>query len=77
MTKQKVLMTDLHCHQRLLEDVTITLPDLARPGAWYLCVNTFGDGEGRYFYKEDQAPRIEHEFCMRPRSVAIFTGRNY
>ncbi len=23
------------------EDVTVTLPELARPGAWYLCVNTF------------------------------------
>ena len=55
------------------EDVTVTLPELARPGAWYLCVNTFGDGDGRYFYEESQEPRI----CMRPRSVAIFTGRNY
>lgn len=59
------------------EDVTVTLPELTRPGAWYLCVNTFGDGEGRYFYEEGQEPRIEHDFCMRPRSVAIFTGRNY
>ena len=59
------------------EDVTVTLPELARPGAWYLCVNTFGDGDGRYFYEESQEPRIEHDFCMRPRSVAIFTGRNY
>ena len=59
------------------EDVTVTLPELARPGAWYLCVNTFGDGNGRYFYEKGQEPRIEHDFCMRPRSVAIFTGRNY
>ena len=22
------------------EDVTVTLPELTRPGAWYLCVNT-------------------------------------
>ena len=57
------------------EDVTVTLPELARPGAWYLCVNTFGDGNGRYFYEKGQEPRIEHDFCMRP--VAIFTGRNY
>ena len=59
------------------EGVTVTLAELARPGAWYLCVNTFGDGDGRYFYEESQEPRIEHDFCMRPRSVAIFTGRNY
>ena len=59
------------------EDVTVTLPELARPGAWYLCVNTFGDGNGRYFYEKGQEPRIEHDFCMRPRSVAIYTGRNY
>lgn len=59
------------------KDVTVTLPELARPGAWYLCVNTFGDGNGRYFYEKGQEPRIEHDFCMRPRSVAIFTGRNY
>ena len=44
------------------EDVTVTLPELARPGAWYLCVNTFGDGDGRYFYEESQEPRIEHDF---------------
>ena len=59
------------------EDVEISLPALTHGGAWYLCVNTFGDGDGRYFYEESQEPRIEHDFCMRPRSVAIFTGRNY
>lgn len=37
------------------EDVTVTLPELARPGAWYLCVNTFGDGNGRYFYEKGQS----------------------
>ncbi|EJW99264.1 glycogen debranching enzyme GlgX [gut metagenome] len=57
------------------EDVTITLPDLHWGGSWYLSVNTFGDGNERYCYPEGQEVRIEHEFIMRPRSVAIFTGR--
>ena len=57
------------------EDVTITLPALQRPLCWYLCVNTFGDGQGRYFYPEDQEVRIDGEFILRARSVAVFTGR--
>lgn len=56
------------------EDVRITLPRL-RVGAWYLSVNTWGDGNGTYFYPEGQEVRIDHEFIMRPRSVAVFTGR--
>lgn len=59
------------------EDVAITLPDLHWGGAWYLSVNTFGDGEGRYCYPEGEEVRIEHDFIMRPRSVAIFTGRPF
>ena len=31
------------------EDVSITLPDLHKRGFWYLSVNTYGDGQGRYF----------------------------
>lgn len=57
------------------EDVRITLPDLSRTGSWYLSVNTYGDGQGRYFYRENEEVRIESEFIMRPRSVAVFTGR--
>ncbi len=57
------------------EDVTITLPDRHGLGAWYLSVNTYGDGNGRYFYPEDSEIRITGEFVMKPRSVAVFTGR--
>nr|WP_294678231.1 alpha-amylase family glycosyl hydrolase [uncultured Blautia sp.] len=59
------------------EDVTITLPSLNRPGAWYLSVNTFGDGNVKYFYNPGEEIRIEHEFTLRPRSVAIFVGRDH
>ncbi|MBS6396324.1 MAG: glycogen debranching enzyme [Clostridiales bacterium] len=57
------------------EDVTITLPNLKGIGHWYLSVNTYGDGAGRYFYPEGQETRIDGSFIMRPRSVAVFTGR--
>lgn len=59
------------------QDVTITLPELNHRGAWYLSVNTWGDGQGRYFYHEGEEIRIDHEFIMRPRSVAVFTGREF
>ncbi|MDO4333327.1 MAG: alpha-amylase family glycosyl hydrolase [Eubacteriales bacterium] len=59
------------------QDVTITLPGLNHRGAWYLSVNTWGDGQGRYFYHEGEEVRIDHEFIMRPRSVAVFTGREF
>jgi len=59
------------------QDVTITLPNLNRRGAWYLSVNTCGDGQGRYFYREGEETRIDHEFIMRPRSVCVFTGRSF
>ena len=57
------------------EDVTITLPDLHGRGAWYLSANTYGDGQGRYCYPEGQEVRITGSFTLRPRSVAVFTGR--
>lgn len=59
------------------EDVTITLPNLHRRGAWHLSVNTYGDGNGHYCYPEVQEVRIDRSFVMRPRSVAVFTGRDY
>ena len=59
------------------EDVTITLPSLHGRGAWHLSVNTFGDGNGQYCYPEGQEARIDGSFIMRPRSVAVFTGRDY
>ena len=59
------------------EDVTITLPNLHGRGAWHLSVNTYGDGNGQYCYPEGQEARIDRSFVMRPRSVAVFTGRDY
>lgn len=59
------------------EDVSITLPNLHKRGTWYLSVNTYGDGEGRYFYPEGQEIRIDGSFIMRPRSVAVFTGKTF
>lgn len=55
------------------EDVTITLPGLGRNASWYLNVNTYGDGYGRYCYPEGTGIWIESSFVMRPRSVAVFT----
>lgn len=55
------------------EDVSITLPDLHGHGSWYLSVNTYGDGQGRYFYREGEETRIDYSFILRPRSVAVFT----
>lgn len=65
------------CVNTYWEDVRITLPDLHKRGAWYLSVNTYGDGQGRYFYPQGQETRITGEFIMRPRTVCIFTGRAY
>ena len=59
------------------EDVTITLPNLHGRGSWHLSVNTYGDGNGHYCYPEGQEVRIDRSFVMRPRSVAVFTGRDY
>ncbi len=56
------------------EDVHITLPRFPRRGNWYLCVNTAGDEKGRYCYSRGQEVRIERDFIMRPRSVAVFVG---
>lgn len=59
------------------EDVEISLPALTHGGAWYLCVNTFGDQFGRYCYPEGQEVRIDGTFIMRPRSVAVFTVKKF
>lgn len=59
------------------EDVEIGLPQLHRRGAWYLSVNTYGDGREKYFYEEGDEVRIDGAFIMRPRSVAVFTGRSF
>ncbi|MDY5986958.1 glycogen debranching protein [Sporofaciens sp. SGI.106] len=57
------------------EDVEITLPQIK--GRWYLNVNTYGDGNGRYCYPEHEQRRIDGNFVLRPRSVAVFTAREY
>lgn len=57
------------------EEVRITVPNLSHHGAWYLSVNTYGDDQGRFYYPEGQEPRIDGEFVMKPRTVAVFTGR--
>lgn len=58
------------------EDVEVTLPTLKNSGSWYLSVNTYGDGHGRYFYREGEETRIDGSFLIRARSVAIFTVRS-
>lgn len=58
------------------EDVTITLPNPSSRVSWYLSVNTYGDGQGRYVYPEGEETRIDNTFILRPRSVAVFTGRS-
>lgn len=59
------------------EDVTITLPNLQGHGAWHLSVNTYGDENGRYCYPDGQDPRIDSTFILRPRTVAVFTGKDF
>ncbi len=59
------------------EDVRITVPELDCHLGWYLSVSTWGDGQGNYFYPEGEEVRIDREFIMHPRSVAVFTGREY
>lgn len=59
------------------EDVEITLPNHHGRICWHLSVNTYGDGNGRYCYPEGEDARIDNTFVMRPRSVAVFTGRTY
>ncbi len=59
------------------EPVTITLPNIYGRVTWYLCVNTYGDGQGRYCYPEGQEPRIDSSFIMPPRTVAVFRGKSF
>ena len=57
------------------EDVRITLPVLKDGSFWYVCVNTAGDGEGKFCYEKNGQVRIDGEFIMRKRSAAVFVGR--
>ena len=55
------------------ENVEIRLPQIYMAGTWHLNVHTYGDGEGRFFYRSGEEIRIDGQFIMRPRSVAVFT----
>lgn len=52
------------------------LPKLHNSCFWYLSVNTYGDEQNRC-YPEGTEVRIDNNFIMRPRSVAIFTKRTF
>lgn len=56
------------------EDVRITLPKVYGRVAWHMNVNTWGNGSEKYTWTDEEAPFIQHEFVMKPRSVAVFTG---
>ena len=58
------------------EEVEITLPKLQN-GAWRLSVDTYGDKKGRYFYEEGNEPRMGNAYRMKPRTVAVFTKRDF
>ncbi len=58
------------------EEVEITLPKLQN-GAWRLSVDTYGDKKGRYFYAEGKEPRMGNAYRMKPRTVAVFTKRDF
>lgn len=57
------------------EDVTITLPTLSGAMHWYLSADTYGDEQGRYTYPEKDEIRVDGTYTLRPRTVAVFTGR--
>ena len=59
------------------KDVAVTLPSIKGRGRWHLCVDTWGDENGNYFYPEGKTPRIDGEFIMKPRSVSIFVGKPF
>ncbi len=57
------------------EDIKIKLPYLPSAGFWHLSADTYGDEEGRYTYPEGEEKRVDGEYRMRPRTVAVFTTR--
>lgn len=59
------------------EPVNITLPRLQRAGFWYLYVDTYGDQNGRFCYPAGQEIRIDGNYTLRPRSVAVFSVKPY
>lgn len=61
------------------EPVDVTLPNLSthRAGVWYLCADTYGDENDKYFYEEEDQRRIVTEYTMQPRTVAVFVAKPY
>lgn len=59
------------------EDVSINLPAAPNRCFWYLSANTFGDDQQTYTYESGKEIRINGSFLLRPRSVAVFTGRPF
>lgn len=57
------------------EEVKITLPKIPNGSLWYLAVDTQGDDEHTYFYEEGHEKRVDGEYVMPPRSVAVFVGK--
>lgn len=57
------------------EDIKIKLPYLPSAGFWHLSADTYGDEEGRYTYPEGEEKRVDGDYIMRPRTVAVFTMR--
>lgn len=57
------------------EDIRITLPNLPNAEFWHLSADTYGDENGCYTYPEGEEKRIDGEYVMRPRTVAVFTMR--
>ena len=56
-------------------DIKIKLPYLPSAGFWHLSADTYGDEEGRYTYPEGEEKRVDGDYIMRPRTVAVFTMR--
>ncbi len=57
------------------EDVEIGLPNLGPyNNSWYRIVDTWGDGNGRFFFDAKSAERITGKYVLRPRTVAIFSN---
>lgn len=57
------------------DEMEIKLPAVGDKMIWHLTVDTFGKEDGVYCFQEGKEPRIDGKYMMRPRSVAVFTGR--
>ncbi len=57
------------------EEVEISLPDAGKNVFWYLSVDTCGDENGTFCYPKEHEKLIQTTYIMRPRTVAVFSGR--